>query len=125
MRSINSGYVHHSVLTDDQFHPSYPSAKALTDDILNDPTDQKDIMQIRTAPFKPQMEEIMKTLQVLKKDRPHGPKAVQSAHDLIANSSKLNGPYNIQELIVVLTWLIVECSDVRAVAAFTYIIPFL
>lgn len=73
---------------DDQFHPSYPSAKALTDDILSDPTDEKDIMKIRSAPFQPQMQEIMKTLPELKKDRPHGPKAVQSAHDLTANSSK-------------------------------------
>ena len=77
-------------MTDKQFHPSYPSAKALTDDILSDPTDRKDIMQIRTAPFKPQMEEVMKTLPILKKDRPHGPKAVQSEHDLTANSSKLD-----------------------------------
>jgi proteasome activator subunit 4 len=83
----------------------------LTDDILSDPTDQKDIMKIRSAPFQPQMDKVMKTLPALKKDRPHGPKAVQSAHDLTANS--------------ILTWLIVECSDARAVAAFTYIIPFL
>jgi proteasome activator subunit 4 len=82
-------------------------------------------MQIRTAPFKPQMEEIMKTLPSLKKDRPHGPKAVQSAHDLTANSSRLYDAQSCLKLIIVLTWLIVECSDVRAVAAFTYIIPFL
>jgi proteasome activator subunit 4 len=74
---------------DDQFHPSYPSAKALTDDILNDPFDAKDIMKIRSAPFQTKMQEIMETLPELKKDRPHGPKAVQSAHDLTANSSKL------------------------------------
>jgi proteasome activator subunit 4 len=71
------------------------------------------------------MEEIMRTLPILKKDRPHGPKAVQSEHDLTANSSELASTELFTKLTIVLTWLIVECSDVRAVAAFTYIIPFL
>jgi len=94
-----------------KFHPSYSSAKALTDDVLNDPSSEKDIMRIKTGLFAPQLEEIMKALPGLKMERPHGPKAVQSQHDLTA--------------LTTLTWLIVELSDVHAVAAFPYIIPFL
>ena len=83
----------------------------MTQEIHNDPDQRKDIMHIRSGHFTPQLEEMMKALRGYKMERPHGPKAVQSAHDLTANT--------------ILMWLIVECSDVRAASAFPYIIPFL
>jgi hypothetical protein len=71
-----------------KFHPSYSSARALTDDILNDPADDKDIMKIRSAPFESRLADLKDKLSILKMERPHGPKAVQSDHDLTANASK-------------------------------------
>ena len=46
-------------------------------------------MRIRTGLFEPQLREIMKSLPELMKDRPHGPKAVLSAHDTSAMTGKL------------------------------------
>jgi proteasome activator subunit 4 len=74
--------------TDFQFHPSYPSAKALTDDVLSDPADDKDLMCIRRAPFEARLTDLRDKLSVLKMERPHGPKAAQSEHDLTASSSE-------------------------------------
>ena len=73
-----------------QFHPSYPSAKALTEDVMNDPEARKDIMHIRSGHFTPQLEQLMRNLRGYKMERPHGPKAVQSPHDLTANTGELD-----------------------------------
>ena len=67
-----------------KFHPSYPSPAALVEDILNDATMSKDIMGVKSGPFGPQFAEMMHNLTELKAERPHGPKAVQSAHDCSA-----------------------------------------
>ncbi|WWD21364.1 hypothetical protein CI109_105848 [Kwoniella shandongensis] len=94
-----------------KFYPSYPSAAALTAEILNDPNDEKDLMHIRSGLFVPQLQQIIDSLPEWKKERPHGPKAVLSTHDTAA--------------LTALSWLSVELSDVHAVAAFPYIIPIL
>ncbi|KAK8843981.1 hypothetical protein IAR55_006774 [Kwoniella newhampshirensis] len=94
-----------------KFYPSYPSATALTTEILNDPSDEKDIMHIRSGLFVPQLQQIIDSLPEWKKERPHGPKAVLSTHDTAA--------------LTALSWLSVELSDVHAVATFPYIIHIL
>lgn len=55
---------------------------------MNDPDAQKDIMHIRSGHFTPQLEQLMKNLRGHKMERPHGPKAVQSPHDLTATTGK-------------------------------------
>ncbi|ORX39177.1 putative membrane protein [Kockovaella imperatae] len=94
-----------------KFHPSYPSASALTQDVLSDTSSEIDIMRLKSGPFMPQLKGIMQELEVLRKDRPHGPKAVLSPHDTSA--------------VTTLSWITVELSDVHAVGSFPYIIPFL
>ncbi|WRT69165.1 uncharacterized protein IL334_006149 [Kwoniella shivajii] len=94
-----------------KFYPSYPSATALTSAILSDPADEKDIMRTRGGQFMPQLQKIVESLPEWKKDRPHGPKAVQSTHDTAA--------------LTTLGWLAVEFTDVHAVATFPYIISIL
>ncbi|WVR08974.1 hypothetical protein IAU60_006033 [Kwoniella sp. DSM 27419] len=94
-----------------KFYPSYPSAAALTKDVLDDPTDENDLMRIRTGAFMPQLQKIVDSLPDWKADRPHGPKAVLSTHDTAA--------------VTVLSWLSVELADVHAVATIPYIIPIL
>ncbi|WVQ63803.1 uncharacterized protein L199_001958 [Kwoniella botswanensis] len=94
-----------------KFYPSYPSVAALTADILSDPTDEKDLMHIRSGLFMPQLQNIVDSLPKWKEDRPHGPKAVLSTHDTAA--------------LTALSWLSVELSDVHAVATFPYIISIL
>ena len=106
-----------------KFHPSYPSAAALTNDILGDPHLEKDIMRIRSGVFTPQLQDIMSSLSKLMTERPHGPKAVLSAHDTSAMSSER--PPLPQADNAVLGWLGIELTDVHAVAAFPYIIPVL
>ena len=70
-----------------QFHPSYPSAAALTSDVLDDVMSKQDIMHVRTGFFEPQLKTIMKSLPEWKTERPHGPKAVLSTHDTAALTS--------------------------------------
>nr|XP_019049698.1 proteasome activator subunit 4 [Kwoniella bestiolae CBS 10118]OCF28628.1 proteasome activator subunit 4 [Kwoniella bestiolae CBS 10118] len=94
-----------------KFYPSYPSVGALTAEILSDPSDEKDLMHIRSGLFMPQLQEIVESLPKWKEDRPHGPKAVLSTHDTAA--------------LTALSWLSVELSDVHAVATFPYIISIL
>ena len=109
-----------------KFYPSYPSATALTDEVLQDTTSEKDIMQIRSGLFMPQLQKIMDSLPEWKAERPHGPKAVLSVHDTSALTSMCLSQNMENALIVVaLSWLSVELSDVHAVATFPYIIPIL
>lgn len=75
-----------------QFHPSYPSASALVNDILEDIMSEKDIMHGRTGAFEPQLKTIMTSLPEWKAERPHGPKAVLSAHDTAALTSESDDP---------------------------------
>jgi proteasome activator subunit 4 len=75
-------------LADEQFFPSYPSAKALLEDVLSDPQQTKDIMSIRTGTFETQLKEIVAKLPEWKAERPHGPKAVLSDHDNAAMTSE-------------------------------------
>jgi hypothetical protein len=56
---------------------------------MNDPDARKDIMHIRSGHFTPQLEQLMKDIRGYKMERPHGPKAVQSRHDLAASTGKL------------------------------------
>jgi proteasome activator subunit 4 len=67
-----------------KFHPSYPSAGALTSEILDDSGAEKDIMHIKTGLFTPQLEAIVASLPEWKEQRPHGPKAPLSQHDTSA-----------------------------------------
>ncbi|EIW66071.1 hypothetical protein TREMEDRAFT_35609 [Tremella mesenterica DSM 1558] len=97
--------------TDIQFHPSYPSVKTFVDDVLGDPGYEKDIMQIKSGRFEPQLREIMDSLPKWKLERPHGPQAVLSTHDTSA--------------LTILMWLTTELLDVHAAAVFPYIIPLL
>jgi proteasome activator subunit 4 len=55
---------------------------------MSDPNSEKDIMHIKSGLFVPQLKQIMSDLPGLKMERPHGPKAVQSQHDLTALTSK-------------------------------------
>jgi proteasome activator subunit 4 len=71
-----------------QFHPSYSSAAALTAEVLDDATFEKDIMHIRSGLFEPQLKKIMSSLPEWKAERPHGPKAVLSTHDTAALTSE-------------------------------------
>ena len=73
-----------------KFHPSYPSPAALTADVLNDVNSEKDIMQIRSGLFMPQLQQIVDALPKWKEDRPHGPKAPLSTHD----TSALTGEFS-------------------------------
>lgn len=88
---------------------------------------RNDIMHIQSGLFEPQLREIMQSLPAWKKERPHGPKAVQSTHDTAAlTSTCLSEQRPLQaDIAVALSWLSVELSDVHAVATFPYIIPFL
>lgn len=61
---------------------------ALVDAILGDPEGNLDIMGIRNPPFQDHLSEIVQNLQVLRKERPHGPKAIMSAHDTTAVTSE-------------------------------------
>ena len=112
-----------------QFHPSYPSAAALTSEVLDDVLSKQDIMHIRTGLFEPQLKRIMESLPEWKTERPHGPKAVLSTHDTAALTSLLSGIGQFgradSNLEIALSWLSVELSDVHAVGAFPYIIPIL
>lgn len=76
-------------LADIQWNASYPSVHALVEAISNDPECNVDIMGIRNPPFQTQLTEIVDTLKILRKDRPHGPKAIMSAHDTTAVTSEL------------------------------------
>jgi proteasome activator subunit 4 len=67
-----------------KFHPSYPSPAALTQDVLDDPNMEKDIMHVRSGLFMPQLQEVVESLPKWKEDRPHGPKAPLSKHDTSA-----------------------------------------
>lgn len=89
----------------------YPTAHALIEDILNDPNCEKDIFKIRTGVFEPQLQGFITQLPQLKAERPHGPKAVLSAHD---NSA-----------ITIVTWLTTELGVPRATCAFAYVLPML
>lgn len=73
-----------------KFHPSYPTPAALTRDVLDDVNSEKDIMQIRTGLFMPQLQQIVDALPKWKEDRPHGPKAPLSTHDTSALTSGCN-----------------------------------
>ncbi|WOO84927.1 Autophagy-related protein 22 [Vanrija pseudolonga] len=97
----------------DQLHwnASYPSATALVDTILSDPDDTKDIMGILHPPFMSRLQGIVDSLKEMRKDRPHGPKAIMSPHDTTA--------------VTLMHLLSIELSDVHAVSAFPYIIPIL
>lgn len=85
-------------------------------------------MHIRSGFFQPQLEKIMRSLPLLKEDRPHGPKAVLSDHDTSATTGTIK---HIHEWLahwqndLAILWLTVELSDVHAVSAFPYIIPYL
>nr|ODN78210.1 proteasome activator subunit 4 [Cryptococcus depauperatus CBS 7841] len=94
-----------------KFYPSYPSATALVSDILSDPNDKMDVMHIRGACYQAEIDQIVNSLSELKKERPHGPVAITSVHDLTATT--------------LILWLTVELSDVHAVSAFPYVIPIL
>ena len=48
---------------------------------------EKDIMQIRSGLFQPQLKGIMGKIPEWKEERPHGPKAVLSTHDTAALTS--------------------------------------
>ena len=74
-----------------KFHPSYASPSALTEEILNDPNAEKDIMQTKTGLFRPQLEHIVSSFPAWKQDRPHGPKAQLSRHDTSAASGGFLG----------------------------------
>ena len=71
-----------------KFHPSYPSAGAFVTDVLDDPNLKKDIMRIKDGFYLPQLRSILQELPQLEKERPHGPLAVQSAHDTTAMTSE-------------------------------------
>ncbi|KAK4685506.1 proteasome activator subunit 4, partial [Tremellales sp. Uapishka_1] len=94
-----------------KFHPSYPSAAALTTAILEDTACEKDIMHIRSGYLTPYVESFMASLPEWRLERPHGPKASLSTHDTAA--------------LTTLTWLALELQDVHSVSAFPYIIPML
>ncbi|BEI84863.1 hypothetical protein CcaverHIS002_0502640 [Cutaneotrichosporon cavernicola] len=94
-----------------KWNASYPSAHALVDAVLDDPECNLDIMGIRNPPFQAQLTEIVARLQELRKERPHGPKAIMSAHDTTA--------------VTMMHWLTIELSDVHAVGTFPYLIPIL
>ena len=72
-----------------QFHPSYPSASLFSAEVLDDVVSEKDIMQIRSGLFEPNLKKIMSSLPEWRTERPHGPKAVLSTHDTAALTSDL------------------------------------
>jgi proteasome activator subunit 4 len=73
-----------------KFHPSYPSPAVLTADVLQDVNSEKDIMQIRSGLFMPQLQQIVDALPKWKEERPHGPKAPLSTHDTSAMTGESN-----------------------------------
>lgn len=77
-----------SKLIESQWYPSYPSAAALTQAVLDDPKSENDIMHIKSGLFTPQLQQIMDSLPTWKQDRPHGPKAALSVHDTAVSTSK-------------------------------------
>lgn len=79
-----------------KFHPSYPTPAALTQDVLNDPNGEKDIMHIRSGLFEPQLHEIVALLPKWKEERPHGPKAPLSTHDTSALTGESSPPHGAQ-----------------------------
>ncbi|WVQ81077.1 hypothetical protein IAT38_003199 [Cryptococcus sp. DSM 104549] len=109
VRNLTSAML--NVIDQIKFHPSYPTATALTAETLADPNDEKDIMHLRSGLFESAFSAAMSKLPELKESRSSGAKAVLSTHDNVALS--------------VLAWLTVELSDVHGVAAFPYIIPVL
>lgn len=83
-----------------QFYPSYPSAAALTREVLDDVHSDTDIMHIRSGLFEPQLRKIMSDLPGFKAERPHGPKAVLSAHDTAALTSEPELHYDVKSQLI-------------------------